>query len=131
MINKKVFNKEVLTEKLKYLISMDAKNFEIKDFTIDFMFDAYQKEKLLEYDVYIKFDFNGGIDNESDVIGYDIKNMCDELGKSIYTYGINKNGKLTTEGNYNVYPAMIWKINYDTDSTHIFDVSYKVVLENE
>ena len=126
-----MINEKILTEKLKYLISMDAKRFEIKDFSIDFIYDGPQKVELSEYDVYIKFDFNGAMDNESDVIGYDIKNMCDELGKSIYTYGINKNGKLTTEGDYDVYPAMIWKINYDTDSTHIFDVSYKVVLENE
>ena len=126
-----MINEKILTEKLKYLISMDAKRFEIKDFGIDFIYDGPEKVELSESDVYIKFDFNGAMDNESDVIGYDIKNMCDELGKSVYTYGINKNGKLTTEGDYNVYPAMIWKINYDTDSTHIFDVSYKVVLENE
>ena len=126
-----MINEKILTEKLRYLISTEAKRFEIKDFNIDFVYDGPKKEELSEYDVNIKFDFNGAMDNESDVIGYDIRNMCDELGNSIYTYGIKKNGKLTTEGDYHVFPAMIWRINFEADSTHIFDVSYKVVIENE
>ena len=122
-----MFNEEVLTEKLKYLISLEEKNFEIKDFKIYFSYDSWENKKFVEeYDVDIEFDYMGRIENDSDYIGSDIKKMCQELGGIIGTYGVDRNGKLTAKGEHLVFPAMIWNIKYDADETHIFNVTYKV-----
>ena len=122
-----MFNEEVLTEKLKYLISLEAKNFEIKYFKIYFSYDSWENKKFVEeYDIDIEFDYMGGIENDSDYIGNDIKKMCQELGGIIGTYGVDRNGKLTAKGEHLVFPAMIWNIKYDADETHIFNVTYKV-----
>ena len=122
-----MFNEEVLTEKLKYLITTEAKNFEIKDFKIYFSYDSWENKKFVEeYDIDIEFDYMGRIENDSDYIGSDIKKMCQELGGIIGTYGLNRNGKLNAKGEHLVFPAMIWNIKYDADETHIFNVTYKV-----
>ena len=122
-----MFNEEILTEKLRYLITMDAKNFEIKSFNISFSYDSWQnKESVEEYDVDIEFEYNGSIEPDSDFIGRDIKKMCLELGGIVGTYGIDKKGKLNTKGEHLVYPAMIWNINFSVDETHLFSVTYKV-----
>ena len=126
-----MFNEEVLTEKLRYLISTEAQRFEIKDFSIDFIFDSWTKKEILtEYDVNINFDYTGALDSDSEIIGGDIRKMCEELGQVVGTYGIDKNGKLNSRGEHLVYPAMIWNIKFEADTTHIFEVSYKVVVDN-
>jgi hypothetical protein len=122
-----MFNEEILTEKLKYLITVEAKKFEIKSFSLSFSYDSWTNPTAIEeYDVDIEFEYNGTIEPDSDFIGRDIKNMCLELGEIIGTYGIDGNGKLTARGEHLVFPAMIWNINFSVDETHLFNVSYKV-----
>lgn len=122
-----MINEEVLTEKLKYLITLDAKNFKIIKFIIYYSYDSWTNKKFVEeYDVDIEFDYMLGIENDSDFIGNDIKKICQELGGIVGTYGIDRKGKLNAKGDHLVYPAMIWNINYSVDETHIFNVTYKV-----
>lgn len=127
-----MINEEVLTEKLRYLISTEAKNFEIKSFGIQFSYDSWEeKNRLMEYDVDIEFDYHGSLDSDSEIFGREVRQMCEELGNVIGTYGIDKNGKLNARGEHRVFPAMIWNIKFEVDTTHIFNVTYKVVLDDE
>lgn len=125
-------NEQILTEKLRYLISAEANRFDIKSFSIDFIFSSWTKrDKITEYDVNIEFDYRGSIDVDSENFGGDVRIMCEELGKVVGTYGIDSKGKLHSRGDHLVYPAQIWDIKFAADTEHLFNVSYKVVLENE
>jgi len=122
-----MFNEEILTEKLRYLISIDAKKYEIKNFHISFSYDSWEnKQSVEEYDVDIEFDYSGSIDPDSDIMFQEISKMCRDLQDIIGKYGINKKGKLNIKGEHTVYPAMIWNINFAVDETHLFNVTYKV-----
>jgi len=123
-----MFNEQILTEKLRYLITTDAKNFEILAFNVSFSYDSWTNPTVIEeYDVDIEFDYNGTIESDADYMGRDISKLCNELGYVVGTYGIEKNGKFNARGEHKVFPAMIWNIKFSADETHIFNVTYKVI----
>ena len=83
---------KILSEKLKYLIIMNSKpNFDIQEIYFDF---DYNKNKIDNYDVNIKFDYNGGLDNDINSFGYDIKRMSEKLQDIIDEYTITQEGKI-------------------------------------
>ena len=81
-----MINEEVLSEKLKYLIIMNAKPkmFEIMNVYIEFDYIDQNHTKLANYDVDVKFDYNG----------------------------------FATE-------PLVFNIEYEADTKHIFDLGYK------
>ena len=56
-----MINEEVLSEKLKYLIIMNAKpkQFEIMSVYVEFNYADNSHEKLESYDIDVKFDYGG------------------------------------------------------------------------
>jgi len=123
-----MINEEILTEKLKYLvISAAGKKFEIESFTIDFEYDSLEHADVInEYDVNIKFEYQGVINGEVGDFGKDIYRMCYEFEKILNEWSISKEGKIQHNADVWVLEAMIWDIIYRVDETHSFNVTYKV-----
>lgn len=122
-----MFKEELLTEKLKYLIMSELQGkFEILEFRIDF---SYSEPQVLEaYDVDVKFDYLSTIDSQASDFGYDINKMSDAFREAVQKYQINKEGKIITNSEYVVSDGMIWGIEFQADTKHIFEMSYNVNL---
>jgi len=117
---------KILSEKLKYLIIMNSKpNFDIQEIYFDF---DYNKNKIDNYDVNIKFDYNGGLDNDINSFGYDIKRMSEKLQDIIDEYTITQEGKIIKGSTGKAFSTegVVWSINYVADEKHIFDISFRV-----
>jgi hypothetical protein len=122
-----MFKEELLQEKLKYLIMSELQGkFEILDFRIEF---SYSEPQILEaYDVDVKFDYLSTIDSQASDFGYDINKMSDTFRKAVQKYQINKEGKIVTNSEYVVGDGMIWGVEFQADTTHVFEMSYNVNL---
>ena len=122
-----MINEELLTEKLKYLIMSELQGkFEILEFRIDF---SYSEPQVLEaYDVDVKFDYLSTIDSQASDFGYDINKMSDAFREAVQKYQMNKEGKIVTNSEYVVSDGMIWGIEFQADTKHIFEMSYNVNL---
>jgi hypothetical protein len=122
-----MFKEELLQEKLKYLIMSELQGkFEILDFRIEF---SYSEPQILEaYDVDVKFDYLSTIDSQASDFGYDINKMSDTFRKAVQKYQINKEGKIVTNSEYVVGDGMIWGIEFQADTKHVFEMSYNVNL---
>jgi hypothetical protein len=127
-----MINEEVLSEKLKYLIMSEmSKKFEIFEFHVEFMYtDGEKRDILEEYDIDIKFDYQGTIDSESSSFGADIERMSETLRGIIMTYTITPEGKIksgdTDTFSTFVDEGMIWGLEFEADTKHIFNMSFKV-----
>jgi hypothetical protein len=122
-----MFKEELLEEKLKYLIMSELQGkFEILDFRVEF---SYSEPQILEaYDVDVKFDYLLTIDSQASDFGYDINKMSDTFRKAVQKYQINKEGKIVTNSEYVVGDGMIWGIEFQADTKHVFEMSYNVNL---
>ncbi len=122
-----MFKEELLQEKLKYLIMSELQGkFEILDLRIEF---SYSEPQILEaYDVDVKFDYLSTIDSQASDFGYDINKMSDTFRKAVQKYQINKEGKIVTNSEYVVGDGMIWGIEFQADTKHVFEMSYNVNL---
>ena len=122
-----MFKEELLQEKLKYLIMSELQGkFEILDFRIEF---SYSEPQILEaYDVDVKFDYLSTIDSQASDFGYDINKMSDTFRKAVQKYQINKEGKIVTNSEYVVGDGMIWGVEFQADTKHVFEMSYNVNL---
>jgi hypothetical protein len=117
---------KILSEKLKYLIIMNSKpNFDIQEIYFDF---DYNENKIDNYDVNIKFDYNGGLDNDINSFGYDIKRMSEKLQDIIDEYTITQEGKIIKGNTGKAFSSegVVWSFNYVADEKHIFDMSFRV-----
>ena len=122
-----MFKEELLQEKLKYLIMSELQGkFEILDFRVEFSYSAFQT--LEAYDVDVKFDYLSTIDSQVSDFGYDINKMSDTFRKAVQKYQINKEGKIVTNSEYVVGDGMIWGIEFQADTKHVFEMSYNVNL---
>jgi hypothetical protein len=127
-----MINEEVLSEKLKYLIMSEmSKKFEIFEFHVEFMYtDGEKRDILEEYDIDIKFDYQGVIDSSSSSFGADIDRMSEQLRGIIMTYTITPEGKIksgdTDTFSTFVDEGMIWGLEFEADTKHIFNMSFKV-----
>jgi hypothetical protein len=126
-----MINEQVLSEKLKYLIMSEmSKRFEIFEFHVEFMYTDGMRDTLEEYDIDIKFDYQGTIDSESSSFGADIERMSETLRGIIMTYTITPEGKIksgdTDTFSTFVDEGMIWGLEFEADTKHIFNMSFKV-----
>lgn len=122
-----MFKEELLQEKLKYLIMSELQGkFEILDFRVEFSYSAFQT--LEAYDVDVKFDYLSTIDSQVSDFGYDINKMSDMLRDAVQKYQINKEGKIVTDSEYVVSDGLIWGIEFQADTKHVFEMSYNVNL---
>ena len=126
-----MINEQVLSEKLKYLIMSEmSKKFEIFEFHVEFMYTDGMRDTLEEYDIDIKFDYHGSIDSESSRFGADIERMSEQLREIIMTYTISPEGKIKS-GDADTFSTfvdegMIWGFEFEADTKHIFNMSFKV-----
>jgi len=122
-----MFKEELLEEKLKYLIMSQLQGkFEILDFRVEF---SYSEPQILEaYDVDVKFDYLSTIDSQASDFGYDINKMSDKFREAVQKYQINKEGKIVTNSEYVVSDGMIWGIEFQADTKHVFEMSFNVNL---
>jgi hypothetical protein len=126
-----MINEQVLSEKLKYLIMSEmSKKFEIFEFHVEFMYTDGMRNTLEEYDIDIKFDYHGSIDSESSRFGADIERMSEQLRGIIMTYTISPEGKIKS-GDAETFSTfvdegMIWGFEFEADTKHIFNMSFKV-----
>ena len=124
-----MINEEVLSEKLKYLIIMNAKpkQFEIMSVYVEFNYTDNSHEKLESYDVDVKFDYNGSLEFEMYSFAHDIQRMSEKLRDVISEYIISQDGKLINGNNSKCYPSdpMVFSIEYKVDEKHLFDFGYR------
>jgi hypothetical protein len=126
-----MINEQVLSEKLKYLIMSEmSKKFEIFEFHVEFMYTDGMRDRLEEYDIDIKFDYHGVIDSSSNSFGADIERMSRQLREIIMTYTITPEGKIKS-GDADTFSTfvdegMIWGFEFEADTKHIFNMSFKV-----
>jgi len=124
-----MINEEVLSEKLKYLIMSEiSKRFEIFEFRVEFDYMDYEvRDRIEQYDIDIKFDYHGTIDSESSGFGTDIETMSEDLRGIISNYTISPEGKIRSGDNDAfVHEGMIWGLEFEADTKHIFNMSFKV-----
>lgn len=124
-----MINEEVLSEKLKYLIVMNAKpkQFEIMNVYVEFEYTDQNHTKLSNYDLDIKFDYNGPLEWDMYSFAHDIKRMSEKLRDILNEYVISEEGKLVSGKNSNCFTTepLIFSIDYQVDEKHIFDLGYK------
>ena len=117
---------KILSEKLKYLIIMNSKpNFDIQEIYFDF---DYNENKIENYDVNIKFDYNAGIDPDVYSFAHDIQRMSEKLQNIINEYIVTPEGKIVAGDLSKGFSSdgAIWAIDYTADEKHIFDMSFRV-----
>jgi hypothetical protein len=124
-----MINEEVLTEKLKYLITMNAKPkmFDIMNVFIELDYVDQEHTKLLSYDVDVKFDYQGPLEFDLYSFSHDIQRMSEKIRDIVNEYIITEEGKLVSSTNSNCYTTepIIFSIDYKVDETHIFDLGFK------
>ena len=124
-----MINEEVLSEKLKYLIIMNAKPkmFEVMNVYVEFDYIDQNHTKLANYDVDVKFDYNGALDFDMYSFAHDIQRMSEKLRDVLNEYVITEEGKIVEGKNSNCFATepMIFNIEYEADTKHIFDLGYK------
>jgi hypothetical protein len=130
-----MINEEVLSEKLKYLIIMNAKPsmFEVMNVYIEFDYVDQNHTKLANYDVDVKFDYGGSIEFEMYSFAHDIQRMSEKLRDILSEYVITQDGKIVEGQNSNCFPTdpMVFSIEYKVDEKHIFDLGYKFTYTTE
>jgi hypothetical protein len=113
-----MINEQVLTEKLKYLIKMNAaKWFDIQDIYVEFEYTDESREKLSRYDLDITLDYHGAIDLELSEFVRDVVKMSNELQKYLLEFVVNQEGKIVSGNNSNVYALdpLIFSADYRVD----------------
>ena len=130
-----MINEEVLSEKLKYLIIMNAKlkMFEVMNVYVEFDYIDQNHTKLANYDVDVKFDYGGSIEFEMYSFAHDIQRMSEKLRDILSEYVITEDGKIVEGKNSNCFPTdpMVFSIEYKVDEKHIFDLGYKFTYTTE
>ena len=123
-----MINEQILKEKLKYLITMDSsKWFDIMDVYIEFDYTSQSHDKLFGYDLDVKFDYHGVLDFDLESLVYGIQKMSDELQKILTEYVITQDGKIVQGDKSDCYATgpMVYNIEYEADTKHIFTLGYK------
>ena len=124
-----MINEEVLKEKLKYLIRIGAKNrqFDVMNVYIEFEYIDQNHTKLANYDVDVKFDYEGPLEPDMYSFAHDIQRMSEKLRDVLGEYVISRDGKLVSGINSNCFSGepMIFSIEYKVDEKHLFDFGYR------
>jgi hypothetical protein len=124
-----MINKETISEKLKYLILMNAKSsqFEILNLFIEIEFNNQDHTEIANYDIDVKFDYQGSLEFDIYEFAHDIQRMSEKLRDILSEYVISKDGKIVNGNNSNYFMTepSIYNIDYEIDSKHIFNLGYK------
>lgn len=128
-----MINEEVLSEKLKYLITTNGKlkQFDVMKIFIDFEYADQNRQKLSGYDVDVEFDYEGALDFDMYTFAHDIQRMSEKLRDVVNEYVISQEGKIVSRENSNCYTseAMVYHISYEADTKHVFSLGYKFNYE--
>jgi hypothetical protein len=129
-----MINQDVLTEKLRYLILMNSKStqFKIEDVFVEVEYLNQEHTKIGNYEIDIKFDYEGVLEPDINTFTYDIQNMSYKMGDLLSAYVITEDGKIVTnkKGNITISEAMVWKMDYKADELHFFNLSYRFGYDN-
>ena len=124
-----MINEELLSEKLKYLITMNSKSthFDIMNLYIEFDYIDQEHTKIANYDIDVKFDYQGALDIDMYSFAHDIQRMSEKLRDLLNEYVITNDGKIVEGKNSNCFATepMIFNIEYEADTKHVFDLGYK------
>jgi hypothetical protein len=128
---------KISEEKLKYLIGMSLQenNFEVIDFDIDF--DTYTPNTTTSetptlvvdsYNISITTDYNGVLQGDDPrLFAKDFLKMLELVEKSVSTYIVDVNGKITTDtSNAYISEPMIIHIDYSFEEKHKTSLSFYV-----
>ena len=130
-----MINEEVLSEKLKYLIIMNGKPkmFEIMTVHIEFEYIDQNHTKLSNYDVDVKFNYEGALEFDMYSFAHDIQRMSEKLRDIINEYVITRDGKIVSGDKTNCFSTdpIIFSIDYQVDEKHVFDLGYKFRYDND
>jgi hypothetical protein len=123
-----MIKEEILSEKLKYLITMSAKQklFDIMSVHVEFEYTDQDHKELSTYGVDVKFDYQGALDWDIPSFAHDIQRMSEKLQDILSEYVITKEGKIISGNKSNVYSIepLIYNINYKVDELHVFELGY-------
>jgi hypothetical protein len=123
-----MINVEVLSEKMKYLITMNAKSkmFNIMSVHIEFEYTDQDQKELSNYGVDVKFDYEGPLDWDVPSFAHDIQRMSHKFQDILNEYVITQEGKIVSGNKSNVYSIepLIYNINYKVDELHMFELGY-------
>jgi hypothetical protein len=123
-----MINTDILSSKLKYLILMNAKSTQFEIIDVYIVFDTTNNgETIFSYDVDVKFDYQGAIEFDLYSFTADIEKMMDKLSELVSEFMITSDGKLVKGENANCFASepSIYSIDYEVDTKHIFNLSYK------
>ena len=98
-----MIKEELLSEKLKYLITMNAKpkQFDVMKIHIEFEYIDQGHQKLSGYDIDITFDYEGALDFDMYSFAHDIQRMSEKLRDILNEYVITQEGKILSGANSN------------------------------
>jgi len=108
---------KILSEKLKYLIGLESREFEIFDLDVDVYDNGYQ--------LFIKFDYFGVIDSQMSGFAKGISKMIEKIEKIVSKVTITPERKLSLSQEVYV-DSFIDQIDYKVEDTHIFTISFLV-----
>lgn len=128
------FNDKILSEKLKYLISMESSGkFEILELDIDIEYESVFRLKdgerdLYAYFLYVTFDYLMPMSHDSVSFPSDLKHVI-ELFENQYisSWGLTKQGKIKKSELNLVDFSWIDSIDYKFEERHIFTMGFKML----
>lgn len=129
-----MINEKVLSEKMKYLITTNsAKQFSVEEVYMEFEYMDPKREKLISYDIDVRFDYFGSIDFQFGDFLIDINRMQEKMKDFLNLYIITSDGKLIEGKNSNCFSIdpMVYNIIYEADTKHIFNLGYKFLYEQD
>jgi hypothetical protein len=110
---------KILSEKLKYLIGLESREFEIFDLDVDF----YNGNS--GYQLFIKFDYFGLIDSAMPGFGTDVSKMIQKIENIVSKVTVTPERKISLSQEV-IVESFIDEIEYKIEDKHIFTVSFLV-----
>jgi transglutaminase/protease-like cytokinesis protein 3 len=104
-----------------------SSQFVIEDIYVDLEYLNQEHTKIANYEIDVKFDYQGLLDPEISTFTYQVQAMSDEMGGFLSEYVITEDGKIVSnqEGNVTISEGMVWNIKFIADDTHFFNMSYR------
>jgi hypothetical protein len=110
---------KILSEKLKYLIGQENRDFEILSLDVDYY------NGISGYSLYIMFDYLGAIDSEVPHFFGDVAEIIEEIQKTVSHATITPEKKISLSQQVFVQSSLD-KIEFVSDTKHVFTVSFLV-----
>jgi hypothetical protein len=128
------FNDKILSEKLKYLISMESSGkFEILELDMEIEYENVfslkdGKRDLYTYFLYVKFDYLQAMSHDSVSLPKDFERVIDLFEKKyLSSWGLTKQGKIKKSELDLVDFSWIDSIDYKFEERHIFTMTFKML----